>query len=60
LSSGLTFRQVDVFTGVPFKGNPVAVVHDADRLSVVRSLPDGARGTHPGRGFLAKMYARRL
>jgi PhzF family phenazine biosynthesis protein len=33
LSSGLTFRQVDVFTGVPFKGNPVAVVHDADRLS---------------------------
>jgi PhzF family phenazine biosynthesis protein len=33
LESGLTFRQVDVFTGVPFKGNPVAVVHDADRLS---------------------------
>ena len=29
----LTFRQVDVFTGVPFKGNPVAVVHGADRLS---------------------------
>src|SRR5918997_1335127 len=29
----LTFRQVDVFTGVPFKGNPVAVVHDADRLA---------------------------
>ncbi len=29
----LTFRQVDVFTGVPFKGNPVAVVHDADRLT---------------------------
>jgi len=28
-----TFRQVDVFTAVPFKGNPVAVVHDADRLS---------------------------
>jgi PhzF family phenazine biosynthesis protein len=33
LGSGLTFRQVDVFTGVPFKGNPVAVVHGADRLS---------------------------
>jgi PhzF family phenazine biosynthesis protein len=33
LASGLTFRQVDVFTGVPFKGNPVAVVHEADRLS---------------------------
>jgi PhzF family phenazine biosynthesis protein len=27
------FRQVDVFTSAPFKGNPVAVVHDADRLS---------------------------
>lgn len=29
----LTFRQVDVFTGIPFKGNPLAVVHDADRLT---------------------------
>lgn len=29
----LTFRQVDVFTDVPFKGNPVGVVHGADRLS---------------------------
>ena len=28
----LTFRQVDAFTGVSFKGNPVGVVHDADRL----------------------------
>src|SRR5919112_6915760 len=28
-----TFRQVDVFTSEPFKGNPVAVVHDADRLA---------------------------
>ena len=28
-----TFRQVDVFTNVPFKGNPVAVVHGADGLS---------------------------
>lgn len=33
MSERLTFRQVDVFTGVPFKGNPVAVIHDADRLS---------------------------
>jgi PhzF family phenazine biosynthesis protein len=32
----LTFRQVDVFTSVPFKGNPVAVVHGADRLSAER------------------------
>jgi PhzF family phenazine biosynthesis protein len=29
----LTFRQVDVFTKVPFKGNPVAVVLDGDELS---------------------------
>ncbi len=29
----LAFQQVDVFTAVPFKGNPVAVVLDADRVS---------------------------
>ncbi len=29
----LEFKQVDVFTGVPFKGNPVAVVLRADALS---------------------------
>jgi predicted PhzF superfamily epimerase YddE/YHI9 len=29
----LAFQQVDVFTTVPFKGNPVAVVLDADALS---------------------------
>lgn len=27
------FKQVDVFTSVPFKGNPLAVVFDADDLS---------------------------
>ena len=27
------FRQVDVFTSVPFKGNPLAVIFDADDLS---------------------------
>lgn len=27
------FRQVDVFTGTPYFGNPVAVVHDADGVS---------------------------
>jgi PhzF family phenazine biosynthesis protein len=27
------FKQVDVFTSVPFKGNPLAVVFDADGLS---------------------------
>ena len=26
------FRQVDVFTSVPFKGNPLAVVFDAEEL----------------------------
>lgn len=30
---GLPFQQVDVFSAVPFRGNPVAVVLDADRLS---------------------------
>jgi PhzF family phenazine biosynthesis protein len=29
----LSFRQVDVFSSEPFRGNPVAVVHDADGLS---------------------------
>jgi PhzF family phenazine biosynthesis protein len=29
----LAFQQVDVFTAVPFRGNPVAVVLDADELS---------------------------
>jgi PhzF family phenazine biosynthesis protein len=28
------FRQVDVFTATPYLGNPLAVVHDADGLSV--------------------------
>lgn len=27
------FKQVDVFTAIPYKGNPVAVVFDADDLS---------------------------
>jgi PhzF family phenazine biosynthesis protein len=27
------FKQVDVFTSIPFKGNPLAVVFDADGLS---------------------------
>jgi PhzF family phenazine biosynthesis protein len=29
----LRFKQVDVFTAVPFRGNPVAVVLDADALA---------------------------
>jgi PhzF family phenazine biosynthesis protein len=28
-----SFRQVDVFTPEPYRGNPVAVVHDADGIS---------------------------
>src|SRR5215467_7580472 len=31
--SRLAFQQVDVFTAVPFKGNPVAVVLDGDAVS---------------------------
>lgn len=31
--SSVRFKQVDVFTSVPFKGNPLAVVFDADALS---------------------------
>jgi PhzF family phenazine biosynthesis protein len=30
------FKQVDVFTSVPFKGNPLAVIFDADGLSTER------------------------
>lgn len=30
--TALPFRQVDVFSGTPLLGNPVAVVHDADGL----------------------------
>ncbi len=32
-ASIVRFKQVDVFTSVPFKGNPLAVVFDADDLS---------------------------
>ena len=30
------FRQVDVFSAVPFKGNPLAVVFDADGLDTAQ------------------------
>jgi PhzF family phenazine biosynthesis protein len=33
MSKSVPFQQVDVFTGVPFKGNPVAVVLDGNGLS---------------------------
>ena len=29
----LAITHVDVFSDVPFRGNPVAVVHDADHLT---------------------------
>ena len=29
----LDFQQVDVFTAVPFAGNPVAVILDGDAVS---------------------------
>lgn len=34
--SQVRFRQVDVFTAVPFKGNPLAVVFDAEHLDTVQ------------------------
>jgi PhzF family phenazine biosynthesis protein len=33
MTTPLRFKQIDVFTRVPFKGNPLAVVFDADHLS---------------------------
>ena len=32
----LKFKQVDVFTATPFKGNPVAVVFGADGLDTAQ------------------------
>ena len=34
--SRIRFQQVDVFTSVPFKGNPVAVILESDRLSTAQ------------------------
>jgi PhzF family phenazine biosynthesis protein len=39
------FTQVDVFTATPYKGNGLAVVHDADDLSTAQ-MQDFARWTH--------------
>jgi PhzF family phenazine biosynthesis protein len=39
------FKQVDVFTSVPFKGNPLAVIFDADGLSTER-MQEIARWTN--------------
>ena len=39
------FTQVDVFTDTPLKGNPLAVVHDADGLSDAQ-MQDFARWTN--------------
>ena len=39
------FSQLDVFTAVPMRGNPLAVVHDADGLSD-RQMADFARWTN--------------
>ena len=35
-SSRIPFKQVDVFTDVPFKGNPVAVILDGDGLTTAQ------------------------
>jgi PhzF family phenazine biosynthesis protein len=34
--TGIRFQQVDVFTSVPFKGNPVAVILDGDNISTAQ------------------------
>ena len=39
------FSQLDVFTAVPLRGNPLAVVHDAQGLSD-QQMADFARWTH--------------
>lgn len=39
------FHQLDVFTAVPLRGNPLAVVHDAQGLSDAQ-MADFARWTH--------------
>jgi PhzF family phenazine biosynthesis protein len=44
-SRTVQFKQVDVFTPVPFKGNPLAVIFDADGLSTER-MQDIARWTN--------------
>ncbi|WP_353950553.1 PhzF family phenazine biosynthesis protein [Knoellia sp. S7-12] len=41
----LPFRQVDVFSAVPWLGNPLAVVHDTDGLSD-QQMADFARWTN--------------
>ena len=45
MSRNFTFTQVDVFTDAPLKGNPLAVVHDAEGLSDAH-MQDFARWTN--------------
>ena len=42
----LPFQQVDVFTAIPFKGNPVAVILDGENLPEGRPGPT-QRSTQP-------------
>jgi hypothetical protein len=49
----VAFQQVDVFTAVPFKGNPVAVVLEGGALStgaITPSLSGPGRRSGAGRG----------
>ena len=39
-----SFRQVDVFTAEPYRGNPLAVVHDADGLDDERRCSSSRAG----------------
>jgi PhzF family phenazine biosynthesis protein len=66
----LPFQQVDVFTGVPFKGNPVAVVFDGDRVSTAEMQAIASwtnlsettfvcRPTHPAADYRLRIFTPR-
>ena len=61
------FKQVDVFTSVPLKGNPVAVVFSADEMSDAEMLQLAAwtnlsettflcQPTQPGADYLLRIF----
>lgn len=66
----LRFKQVDVFTAIPFRGNPVAVVLDADGLSTEEmqriagwtNLSETTfvlKPTQPGADYLLRIFTPR-
>lgn len=57
----LRFSQVDVFACVPLLADPLAVIHDGDRLTdrVTGSLPASPNGSSPRVGCPARMSRAR-